>query len=140
MREFREAVEKRDREAMIGLLADDVVFTSPVAFKPYAGKAITAAILSHVIEVFADFRYVREINDVGGRDSALVFEARVDGKAVTGCDFLALDDDGKIVDFMVMVRPLSAAQALAGAMGARFEQLSADALAYAQEWGADGEA
>ena len=134
MRAFREAVENRDLEAMIALLADDVVFTSPVAFKPYPGKAITAAILSHVIEVFADFRYVREITDAGGRDSALVFEATVDGKAVTGCDFLVLDDDGLITDFMVMVRPLSGAQALAAAMGARFERIAADAMAFAHEW------
>lgn len=132
MRAFREAVENRDREAMIALLADDVVFTSPVAFKPYEGKAITAAILSHVIEVFADFRYVREIED--GPHSALVFEASVDGKALTGCDFLVLDDDGLITDFMVMVRPLSAAQALAAAMGARFDQIAADALELASGW------
>lgn len=127
MKAFRAAVEARDKNAMMACLADDVVFTSPVAFKPYPGKAITAAILSHVVEVFSDFRYVREIDDAP--NSALVFEASVDGKALTGCDFLVVDDAGLITDFMVMVRPLSAAQALAQAMGERFEQIQADALA-----------
>ncbi|GAB83968.1 nuclear transport factor 2 family protein [Gordonia westfalica] len=129
MKQFREAVEARDAQAMQDLLADDVVFTSPVAFKPYPGKAITSAILRGVLRVFTDFRYVREINDEGGRDSALVFEATVNGKAVTGCDFIHVNDDGKIDDFMVMVRPLSGAQALAEAMGAQFDQIAAEAAA-----------
>ncbi|MCK8616149.1 nuclear transport factor 2 family protein [Gordonia sp. C13] len=129
MKQFREAVEARDAQAMQDLLADDVVFTSPVAFKPYPGKAITSAILRGVLRVFTDFRYVREINDEGGRDSALIFEANVNGKAVTGCDFIHVNDDGKIDDFMVMVRPLSGAQALAEAMGAQFDQIAAEAAA-----------
>ncbi|ASR03356.1 nuclear transport factor 2 family protein [Gordonia rubripertincta] len=129
MKQFREAVEARDAQAMQDLLADNVVFTSPVAFKPYPGKAITSAILRGVLRVFTDFRYVREINDEGGRDSALVFEATVNGKAVTGCDFIHVNSDGKIDDFMVMVRPLSGAQALAEAMGAQFDQIAAEAAA-----------
>ncbi|WP_174188316.1 nuclear transport factor 2 family protein [Nocardia barduliensis] len=129
MHPFREAVEARDEAAIEALLADDVVFTSPVAFKPYPGKAITAAILRAVIRVFEDFRYVREIADAGGRDHALVFEATVDGKQVTGCDFLHFDAHGKIDDFMVMVRPLSAAQALATRMGEQFERITAEAAA-----------
>ena len=115
-------------QAVETLLADDVVFTSPVAFKPYPGKAITAAILRAVVEVFENFHYVREIEDVGGRDHALIFEAKVDGLAITGCDFVRYGEDGKIVDFMVMVRPLRAAEALAQRMGERFEQIQADAL------------
>ena len=63
MHPFRKAVEDRDEAAIQALLADDVVFTSPVAFKPYAGKPITAAILRGVLRVFENFRYVREIHD-----------------------------------------------------------------------------
>lgn len=112
---------------MEALLADDVVFTSPVAFKPYQGKAITAAILRGVVRVFEDFRYIREIADAGGRDHALVFEATVDGKKCTGCDFLHFDEDGKIDDFMVMVRPLSAATVLAARMGEQFDRIASEA-------------
>ncbi len=124
MTSFREAIDARDMDAVEALLADDVVFRSPVAFKPYEGKAITAAILRAVVEVFEDFHYVREIGASGDVDHALVFEAKVDGLAVTGCDFLRFDDNGKIVDFMVMVRPLRAAEALAREMGARFEEIA----------------
>lgn len=125
--EFRMAVESGDHDAIEALLADDVRFTSPVAFKPYEGKAITAAILRGVSRVFEGFHYVREIVSADGRDQALVFRATVDGKEVNGCDFLHLDDDGLIDDFVVMVRPLSAAVALSEAMGAQFDQILREA-------------
>lgn len=125
MQAFKEAVEAGDHAAMAALLAPDVRFSSPVAFKPYDGKPITAAILRAVMAVFQDFRYVRQIED--GRDSALMFEATVDGRAINGCDFLRVNDDGLIDDFLVMVRPLSAANALAAAMGARFEDIAREA-------------
>jgi ketosteroid isomerase-like protein len=126
MTTFREAVDARDLAAVEAMLADDVVFRSPVAHRPYPGKAITAAILRAVTEVFADFRYVREIQD--GADHVLVFEAKVEGLDVTGADFLRYDDEGKIAELMVMVRPLRAAEALARQMGARFEQIQAQVL------------
>lgn len=125
MNGFRAAVEAGDPTAVEALLADDVVFISPVAFKPYVGKAITAAILRAVFEVFDDFGYVRELADADGH--ALVFEAKVDDLAITGCDFLRHDADGMITELMVMVRPLRATQALAARMGERFEQIAAQA-------------
>jgi hypothetical protein len=129
MSTFRAAVEARDMAAVDAMLADDVVFVSPVAFKPYAGRALAAAILRAVSEVFEDFHYVREIGAAGSSDHALVFEATVDGLAITGCDFLRYNSDGLIAEFMVMVRPLRAAQALADRMAAKFGQIQAEALA-----------
>ncbi|MEH0431140.1 nuclear transport factor 2 family protein [Streptomyces stelliscabiei] len=129
MHPFRKAVEARDMDAVAALLADDVVFTSPVAFTPYPGKAVTAAILRHVLQVFEDFTYVREIANPDGRDHAFVFTANVGGKKLQGCDFLHFDEHGKIDDFTVMVRPLSAAKALSEAMGARFDEIAREAAA-----------
>jgi ketosteroid isomerase-like protein len=82
MKSFRRAVEANDHAAVEALLAEDVVFTSPVAFKPYEGKAITAAILRGVSRVFTDFHYVREITGQDGRDHALVFRR---SPAATSC-------------------------------------------------------
>jgi hypothetical protein len=129
MKAFREAIESWDLDAAEKLLADDVVFTSPVAFKPYPGKAITAAILRGVSRVFTDFRYQREIVD--GNQSALIFEANIgdSGIAVQGCDFITVNDDGLISELTVMVRPLKGAQALADAMGAQFDQIVKEASA-----------
>ncbi|KJY32812.1 nuclear transport factor 2 family protein [Streptomyces sp. NRRL S-495] len=138
MHPFRKAVEDRDAQAMIDLLAENVAFTSPVAFKPYPGKAITGAILRAVLRVFEDFAYVREIGDPEGRDHALVFTATVGGKQLQGCDFLHLDEDGRIDELTVMVRPLSGAQALAAAMAAEFDRIAAEAAEVAGAAGATG--
>ena len=108
---FRRAIEARDLEAAVALLRDDVVFRSPVVFTPYHGREALRRILEAVLAVFEDFRYVREIGADGGRDHALVFEARVGDKQ--------LDEDGAISTFTVMVRPMSGAVALAEAMKAQ---------------------
>ena len=131
MHPFRKAVEAGDLDAIEALLAEDVTFTSPVAFKPYQGKPLIAAILRGVIRVFEDFTYIREIANPDGRDVALVFTATVNGKELNGCDFLHLDEDGRIDDFVVMVRPLSAARALADAMGAQFDRIAEEAAGHA---------
>ena len=131
---FRKAVEEHDEAAIQAMLADDVVFTSPVAFKPYVGKPITAAILRGVLRVFEDFRYVREIHDSNGSDHAFVFETSVAGKKITGCDFLHFSDDGLIDDFTVMVRPLSGATALSEAMGAQFDRIQQEAVELAGQF------
>ncbi|MBU8548158.1 nuclear transport factor 2 family protein [Streptomyces rochei] len=127
MQAFRAAVEADDLDAVEALLAEDVVFTSPVVFKPYRGKAITAAILRAVARVFEDFRYERAIGDPDGRDHALLFSARVGDREIGGCDFLHLDADGRIDELTVMVRPLSGAQALQAAMSAQFENIAREA-------------
>lgn len=116
---FRAAIEAGDLAGALALLAEDVVFRSPVVFKPYHGRDAVAPILAGVVRVFEDFRYVREIGAVGARDHALLFEARVGDRYLEGCDFLHTADDGLIDEFAVMVRPLSAAVALAEAMKAR---------------------
>lgn len=127
MNEFRAAVEAGDFAALGDLLAEDVVFRSPVAFKPYEGRPIVAAILRGVGRVFTDFRYVRELAD--GQGSALVFETVVDGVSVNGIDLISTNEAGLISELTVMVRPLSGANALAQAMGAQFDQIQAEALA-----------
>lgn len=116
MHPFRAAVEARDWEAGIALLADDVVFRSPIVFRPYEGKEAVGMILRAVSQVFEDFRYTREIGAEGASDHALVFEARVGDRELEGCDFIHLDDSGSIDQFTVMVRPLTGAHALAEAM------------------------
>ncbi len=116
---FRAAVEARDIEAAIALLADDVVFRSPVVFKPYRGREAVGMILRAVIEVFEDFRYDREIGAPGAADHALVFTARVGDKQLEGCDFLHQTPDGVIDELTVMIRPMNGVLALAEAMRAK---------------------
>jgi hypothetical protein len=100
MHPFRKAVETRDGGAIEDLLAEDVVFTRPVASQPYPGKAMTAAILRGALRVFEDFHSVREIASADGRDHAFFFRATVNGLDVDGCDVVHLDADGNIHDFV----------------------------------------
>ncbi len=129
MKAFREFVEAgfagATFEGVEALLADDVVFRSPVAFKPYEGKPIVAAILRGVSRVFTDFHYVWTAEEENR--SALMFDALVGDVSLQGCDFITTNEDGLISTFTVMVRPLSAANALAEAMAAQFEQIAAEA-------------
>ena len=115
MNTFRTAVEGRDLVAMIDTLADDVVFNSPVAFKPFEGRETVGKVLEAVFNTFEDFRYTDELD--GDDVHALVFRARVGDKQVEGIDLLRLNDDGQIADFTVLVRPASGLMALAEAMG-----------------------
>ena len=118
---LRSALEARDLDAAVALLAPDVVFRSPIVHKPYHGPAAVRALLEGVMAIFQDFRYERVIGADDAADHALVFTTRVGDRDVEGCDFLHENADGLIDEFVVMVRPLSGALALADAMRAHFE-------------------
>lgn len=131
MHPFRQAVEAHDLDMFSELLAEDVTFLSPVAFQPYHGRRLVAAILRGADRAFEDFRYIREINQPDGRDHVLVFKARVGDRDIHGCDLLHHDDSGLISEFCVMVRPLSAAKALAEEMARQFEIITKELQAQA---------
>lgn len=118
---FRAAVENRDLRTIAQLLSTDVVFWSPVAFRPFSGRDQTLEVLANVLEVFEDFTYVDELG--GEASHALIFTATVQGRAVQGLDHLRFDEAGLISEFTVMVRPLSGLIALAEAMGPRVAHL-----------------
>jgi hypothetical protein len=101
-------VKDRDVRGLDGLLAEDAVFYSPVVHTPQVGKAITQKYLSAAFHVFFNesFHYVRELSDK--RDAVLEFEVELEGIAVNGVDMIKWNDDGKITEFKVMLRPLKA--------------------------------
>ncbi len=117
MHPFRAAIEKGDHEAAMDLLDDDVRFRSPAVYRPYEGKEAVSALLGLVVPVFEDLTYTDELT-VGDR-TVLFFQARVGDRELEGLDDLTMGPDGTIVDFRVMVRPLSGLIALAEEMGAR---------------------
>lgn len=121
MHPFRVAVEAQDLEAAVALMSDDVVFRSPVVFKPYQGRDAVAMLLGAVARVFEDFRYEREIGAPDAPDHALVFRAHVGDRELEGCDFLHTNEQGLIDELCVMVRPMSGVHALAEAMKAQLE-------------------
>jgi hypothetical protein len=105
---WHELVKSRNSKGLSALLADNVVFHSPVVHTPQVGKPITIQYLTAAFHVFFNesFRYVREI--VGSRDAVLEFQVEMDGIAVNGVDMLKWNDEGEIVEFKVLIRPLKA--------------------------------
>lgn len=114
---WHEFVATQNAEILDEILAEDVKFHSPFIWKPKDGKEMTVKILTTVVQVFEDFRYVREI--VNTENCALEFEAKVGDLTLRGVDLIRLGADGKIIDFEVMVRPANALQALGMEMGRR---------------------
>jgi SnoaL-like domain len=120
MQQFRNAMEHArvtgNVDRVTALLAEDVVFRSPVVHAPYEGRQRVEPLLRAVAQVFDEFRFTREIGEPGAADHAVVFRGRIGDREVEGCDFLHTSGDGLIDEFYVMVRPLSGAMALAEAM------------------------
>jgi len=127
-------------DALDHVLADDVVLHSPVLFRPIVGKEIVSLYLTGAYMTFVagattdeapaatggdtwdgSFRYVRVVT--GERDAVLEFETTMAGKYVNGVDMITCDDDGRIVDFKVMVRPQQALEAVRAQMAAALETL-----------------
>lgn len=121
--DFRRAVEAQDLDAAIAELAPDVVFRSPVVHKPYEGRDMVAVLLRAVFEVFEDFRYEAEV--ASGDREVLIFRTRIGEREVEGADFLRFDEEGRIAEMIVMVRPMSGMHALAERMKAMLEAAGA---------------
>ncbi|WP_425919072.1 nuclear transport factor 2 family protein [Acinetobacter sp. TSRC1-2] len=116
---WHEMLETRDMSILDDLLAEDVVFRSPVAFNPYPGKQVVFFILSNVIQIFENFTYHREFYADDGLSVVLEFSANVGEKKLKGIDMIRFNEQGQIVDFEVMLRPKSGLEALAAQMGQR---------------------
>ena len=101
------------------ILHPQAVFRSPMAHTPYPSAQAVQLILGTVVKVFEDFTYHRSYASEDGLSVVLEFSAKVGGKELKGIDQIRFDAEGKIVDFEVMVRPLSGLQALGEEMGKR---------------------
>ena len=116
---WHEMVAKGDLSDLRSIVHPDATFRSPVAFKPYRSADAVVLALSTVITVFSDFAYHRQAVSADGLNVVLEFSAMVGDKGVKGIDFVAFNDQGQIIDFEVMMRPLNGVQALAEEMGKR---------------------
>jgi hypothetical protein len=121
--QFRQAAEAKDFSAIDELFAEDVVFRSPVVYKPYEGRDAVAMLLGAVSQVFEDFRYTDQVET--GDGAALMFSARVGERELDGIDYLHFDSEGRVDQMAVYVRPMSGVNALAEAMQRKLEEASA---------------
>ena len=118
---FKAAVQSWDHDAMEAALAPEVTFNSPAVFKPYEGREATMVVLEAVSRVFEDFRYLDSFEGEDGE--VLLFAARVGDRELNGIDMLRFDDDGRVRELSVMIRPFSGLRALLEAMGRELERM-----------------
>ena len=120
---WHKLLERRNPQELGEFLAEDAVFLSPIVHKPQQGRALTSFYLAAAFKVLGNdsFRYVREI--VGPSDAMLEFETTIDGTLVNGVDIIKWNDDGKVVEFKVMLRPLKAISLVHERMAAMLQGL-----------------
>lgn len=117
---WHKCIETKNAEMLNEILADDIKFHSPFVWKPKEGKQMTVAIFTTVLEVLEDFKYIREIKDE--KNCMLEFEAKVGDLKLRGVDIIQLDEDGKFIDFEVMIRPANSLQKLGMEMTKRLSE------------------
>jgi hypothetical protein len=119
------------------LLDDDVVFYSPIVYTPQQGKAITKMYLQAAGQTLPGdtstsgdantggaekrFRYTKQVLD--GDTAVLEFETTVEGKYVNGVDIIRGNDEGRIIEFRVMLRPLQAINIVHEQMASMLEKM-----------------
>jgi hypothetical protein len=114
---FRIAAEAKDVELMTGTLREDVVLHSPILFRGFEGRDVVGQVLTHVAATLEDLSYVDEL--AGEGTVCLRFKAKVGDRELEGIDFLELDEDGRVAELTVFMRPLSAITAFNEQMKAR---------------------
>ena len=119
----RQVLKNDDQGLLENLIADDAIFSSPVVFTPMEGKEITMMYLSAAGQSFnmEKFQYTKEIHD--GMNSVLEFETYIDDISVNGVDIIEWNEEGKIVNFKVMIRPFKAVQKVQQKMVEALESL-----------------
>jgi SnoaL-like domain len=116
---FRRAAEAKDFDLLTEALREDVVLHSPILFRGFEGREIVSQVLTHVAATLEGLTYTDEL--VEGDTVCLRFKAQVGDRELEGIDFLELDDDGKVAELTVFMRPLSAINAFNEQMKARLE-------------------
>lgn len=123
IKRWHEIVDSRDEKGLRDLLADDVVFQSPVVHTPQQGKALTFAYLRAALDVLNNetFHYLNEW--YGPQSAVLEFAGQLNGIDFNGVDMIFWNKEEKITTFRVMVRPLKAVNTVHAMMGAMLEQM-----------------
>ncbi len=105
---WHQAIKERNTNHLDTILADEVVLHSPIVHNLIEGKKIVTLYLMAAFHTFVTpkFTYVRELTN--DSNAILEFTTEIDGIFVNGVDMISWNEEGKIVDFKVMVRPLKA--------------------------------
>jgi hypothetical protein len=116
---FRRAAESKDLDLLAETLREDVVLHSPVLFRGFEGRETVITVLTHVAATLENFTYTDELAE--GDAVVLRFKASVGDRELEGIDFLELDEDGRVRELTVFMRPFSALTAFNEQMKVRLE-------------------
>lgn len=122
---WHEMLASMDIGKLGDIIAADCVFHSPIVFKPQEGKRLTMMYLTSAFQMFKEaeyFKYVKEIEQ--HQNAMLEFNAEIDGILIDGIDLITWNDEGKITEFKVMVRPLKAIDLIKEKMLAQLTNMS----------------
>lgn len=121
---WHKLIETRDAEGLGNILAENVVFHSPVVHTPQTGKPITTLYLTAALHVLNNntFKYLREV--ISGNHAVLEFQTVIDGITINGVDMITWGKDGRITDFKVMLRPLKAVNLVHKMMGDMLQRIT----------------
>jgi dTDP-glucose pyrophosphorylase len=120
---WHKLIETKDAAGLDNILADDVVFHSPIVHTPQEGKPITKLYLTAALYVFNNdsFKYLREV--ISNNNAVLEFTTVIDGITVNGVDMITWGADGRITEFKVMIRPLKAINLIHKMMGEMLQKI-----------------
>ena len=123
IQQWHQIVQHADTQLLKEILDDEIVMHSPVVFRPLSGRAIVEFYLQAAFHTLVNdsFQYVREV--VGEKDAILEFTVEIDGVFINGVDMIKFNENGKIIDFKVMLRPLKAVNLIHQKMGEMWEQM-----------------
>jgi hypothetical protein len=115
-RDLADLMLRRDFAALRDGLAPDVVLVSPITstFR-FEGRDEVMTVLELVRDTVEGLEYTDAFER--GHEGVLAFRARVGSQALEGTDLIRLDEDCRISEIKVFIRPLPALAALAGALG-----------------------
>ena len=124
LKRWHQGLKSMNSNFLDEILDDSCVFTSPIVFKPIEGKEMSKLYLMGAGQTFDmdRFKYVKELVD--GLDTVLEFETYIDDISVNGVDIIRWNEEGRIIDFKVMIRPLQAIGALQKKMSEALESLN----------------
>jgi len=123
LRKWHKILEERDAEGLNSILAENVVFHSPVVHTPQMGRPITILYLTAALHVLVNdtFKYLREVTS--DNNAVLEFQTVIDGIFINGVDMITWGQDGRITDFKVMIRPLKAINLVHKMMGDMLQRI-----------------
>ncbi len=117
IKHWHEVFVKHDPQLMLELMDDDIEFFSPAIFLPKRGKEEVFKLLCTVFDVLSNYHVTSTW--VQGSEVLFEFEAKLEKFQLQGIDRFRLNDEGKVVQMKVWIRPLTGLNTLARVVSRR---------------------